>query len=88
MIMFRDAETGEQVLVDTHDKGFRQRFARIAAEREAALRQSLGRAGVDTLELSTDSDLVDALMRFTDMRKRRSRSQSAAALQTHLRPAA
>ena len=88
MIMFRDAETGEQVLVDTHDKGFRQRFARIAAEREAALRQALGRAGVDTLELSTDSDLVDALMRFTDMRKRRSRSQPSAALQTHLRPAA
>ena len=88
MIIFRDAETGEQVLVDTHDKGFRQRFARIAAEREAALRQALGRAGVDTLELSTDSDLVDALMRFTDMRKRRSRSQPSAALQTHLRPAA
>lgn len=88
MIMFRDAETGEQVLVDTHDKGFRQRFARIAAEREAALRLALGRAGVDTLELSTDSDLVDALMRFTDMRKRRSRSQPAAALQTHLRPTA
>ena len=88
MIMFRDAETGEQVLVDTHDKGFRQRFARIAAEREATLRQALGRAGVDTLELSTDSDLVDALMRFTDMRKRRSRSQPSAALQTHLRPAA
>lgn len=88
MVMFRDAETGEQVLVDTHDKGFRQRFARIAAEREADLRQALGRAGVDTLELSTDSDLVDALMRFTDMRKRRSRSQPSAALQTHLRPAA
>jgi uncharacterized protein (DUF58 family) len=88
MILFRDAETGEQVLVDTHDKGFRQRFARIAAEREAALRQALGRAGVDTLELSTDSDLVDALMRFTDMRKRRSRSQPSAGLQTHLRPAA
>lgn len=90
MILFRDAETGEQVLVDTHDKGFRQRFARIAAEREADLRLALGRAGVDTLELSTDSDLVDALMRFTDMRKRRSRSRSqpSAALQTHLRPAA
>jgi len=88
MIMFRDAETGEQVLVDTHDKGFRQRFARIAGERETALRLALGRAGVDTLELSTDSDLVDALMRFTDMRKRRSRSQPSAALQTHLRPAA
>ena len=79
LITFRDAETGEQVLVDTHDKGFRKRFARIAAEREAALGQALVRAGVDTLELSTDGDLVDAVMRFTDLRKRRSRSQSGAA---------
>jgi hypothetical protein len=29
-------------------------------------------AGVDALELSTDGDLVDAVMRFTELRKRRS----------------
>ncbi|MBS3997087.1 MAG: DUF58 domain-containing protein [Hydrogenophaga sp.] len=73
LIPIRDAETGEQLLVDTHDAGFRQRFARIAAQREAQLRESLGRAGVDTLELSTDDDLADAVLRFTELRKRRTR---------------
>ena len=51
--------------------GFRKRFARIAAQREAELREALVRAGVDALELSTDADLVDAIVRFADMRKRR-----------------
>ena len=71
LLTIRDAETGEQLLVDTHDKGFRQRFARIAAQREATLRESLGRAGVDTLELSTDDDLADAILRFVDLRRSR-----------------
>ena len=61
-------------MVDTHDAGFRKRFARIAAQREVVLRQSLMRAGVDTLELATDGDLVTSLMRFTDLRKQRSRA--------------
>ena len=73
LIPIRDAETGEQLMVDTHDAGFRQRFARIAAQREAQLRESLGRAGVDTLELSTDDDLAEAVLRFIDLRKRRLR---------------
>jgi uncharacterized protein (DUF58 family) len=88
LIPIRDSETGEQLLVDTHDTGFRKRFARIAAQREADLRQSLARAGVDTLELSTDDDLVSALMRFTDLRKRRSRASSGGALPKHLKQAA
>ena len=79
LIPIRDAETGEQLLVDTHDAGFRRRFARIAAQREAELRQVLGRAGVDTLELSTDDDLADAIVRFTDLRKQRSRLSGALA---------
>jgi uncharacterized protein (DUF58 family) len=88
LIPIRDAETGEQMLVDTHDAGFRRRFARIAAQREADLRQSFLRAGVDTLELSTSDDLVQAVMRFADLRKRRSRLSGAGALPGHLRPAA
>ena len=87
LLTIRDAETGEQMLVDTHDSGFRRRFARIAAQREAELRQALVRAGVDALELSTDGDLVDAIVRFTEMRKRRSR-MSAGALPAHLKQAA
>ena len=90
LIPIRDAETGEQLLVDTHDKGFRQRFARIAAQREAELRQSLTRAGVDTLELSTDGDLTNAVVRFTELRKRRSQASGAgrSGLANHLKAAA
>ena len=88
LLTLRDAETGEQMLVDTHDSGFRKRFARIAAQREADLRQALVRAGVDALELSTDADLVDAIVRFTEMRKRRSRLSGGAGLPTHLKRAA
>jgi uncharacterized protein (DUF58 family) len=73
LLTMRDSETGEQVLVDTHDKGFRKRFARIAAQREADLRQAFTHAAVDALELSTDGELVDAVVRFADMRKRRAR---------------
>jgi uncharacterized protein (DUF58 family) len=74
----QDAETGEQVLVDTADAGFRDRFKALAEEAETSLRSALARAGVDTLELSTDDDLVNTLMRFTDMRRARSRLSGGA----------
>ena len=88
LIPMVDAETGEQLMVDTHDAGFRKRFAQIAAQRETVLRQSLGRAGVDALELPTNSDLVSALMRFTDLRRQRSRAPAGKRLPAHLRLAA
>jgi uncharacterized protein (DUF58 family) len=84
LVTVRDAETGEQLLVDTHDSGFRQRFARIAAQREAQLRESLSRAGVDTLELATDDDLAEAILRFVDLRRRRSALRTGQRLPAHL----
>lgn len=71
MLVMQDAETGEQLFVDTHDGGFRRRFAAAAGRRETELRAALQRAGVDALELSTGSELVDAVLRFADLRKRR-----------------
>jgi uncharacterized protein (DUF58 family) len=73
LITMRDAESGEQLVVDTHDRGFRERFAQAAERRETELLGSLARAGVDTLELATDADLMDAILRFADLRKQRSR---------------
>ncbi len=73
LVTMRDAESGEQLVVDTHNAGFRKRFAAAAEKRETELRAALARAGVDTLELSTDDSLVDALLRFADLRKQRSR---------------
>ena len=88
LLTIRDAETGDQLLVDTHDAGFRKRFSRIAAQREAELREALMRAGVDALELSTDGDLVDAIVRFTEMRKLRSRLSAGGGMPAHLKRAA
>jgi uncharacterized protein (DUF58 family) len=87
LVTMRDSETGEQVLVDTHDAGFRHRFANIAAQREAELREGFVNAGVDALELSTDADLVDAVVRFAQMRKRRARLNSGGGLPAHLQAA-
>jgi uncharacterized protein (DUF58 family) len=72
LLVMQDAETGEQLIVDTHDSGFRERFAAAAEQRDADTRAMLHQAGVDTLEIATDDDLVDAIMRFSDLRKRRS----------------
>ena len=72
-LLVEDAETGEQVYVDTHDRGFRQRFAASSARREAAVGTAFARAGVDALTLSTDDDLVAAIVRMAALRRRRRR---------------
>ena len=69
----QDAETGEQLLVDTGDPRFRRRFAAAAAARQEELRSSIRHAGVDLYDLSTDHDLVRTLVRMVDTRKRRRR---------------
>jgi uncharacterized protein (DUF58 family) len=85
LLVIQDSETGEQVFVDTHDRGFRKRFAELAAKREEELRTAFRRAGVDALELATDDDLTDAIMRFADLRKRRSQlATGGAALPAHI----
>ena len=76
LVVMQDAETGKQLFVDTHDRRFRRRFAEAARRRESVLRAALTEAGVDCIELATDDDLVDALMRFTVLRKRRSQLAS------------
>jgi uncharacterized protein (DUF58 family) len=70
-IIMEDAETGEQLYVDTHDKKFRQRFYEAARQREAALSEAFKRAGVDALSLSTEEDLVHAIVRFAKLRQQR-----------------
>ena len=84
MLVVQDSETGEQLFVDTNDRGFRKRFAAAAQRREEGLRAAFRDAGIDALELSTDDDLLDAIRRFADMRKRRSRLAAGAPMPAHL----
>jgi uncharacterized protein (DUF58 family) len=77
LIPMRDAESGEYLMVDTGDKGFRQRFAQLTQAREAQFMDAIVKAGVDALELRTDDDLLDALVRFCALRKRRVQSRAS-----------
>jgi uncharacterized protein (DUF58 family) len=76
LVTLQDAETGEQVFVDGSDPAFRERYAAIAAEQEARLMDSLANSGADVLELATDDDLLETLMRFADLRRQRARSKT------------
>jgi len=84
LLVIQDAETGEQLFVDTHDKRFRKRFNEAALHRETALRSAFRESGVDALELSTADDLVDAILRFSDLRKRRSQLSAGGGLPQHI----
>jgi uncharacterized protein (DUF58 family) len=70
MIVVEDAETGELLSVDTSDPEFRRRFHLAAMDREEALRRAAKRAGIPLYEISTEDDLVRALIRIVDSRRR------------------
>jgi uncharacterized protein (DUF58 family) len=71
LVLLKDSETSEQLLLDTTNQSFRTRYAQTVEKREQQLAESFAHAGVDALELSTDEDLASALIRFSELRKRR-----------------
>jgi uncharacterized protein (DUF58 family) len=73
VIVVEDAETREQLVVDSSDAEFRRRLREAGEAREAELRGLTLRAGVDIHEVSTADDLVQALVRIIESRKRRRR---------------
>ena len=73
LVTLEDAETGEQLVIDGSDPVFRERYATIADEQEATLMHDLAHSGADVLELATDDNLLESLMRFADLRRQRAR---------------
>jgi uncharacterized protein (DUF58 family) len=69
-VLLDDAETGEQLVVDTQDATFRRRFEEAAERREVELAAAFRRAGVDAVSLATDDDLLAAIVRMAARRKR------------------
>lgn len=70
-ILMEDTETGEQMYVDTHDKKFRSQFELAAKKRSHNVQTALKHSGVDVLSLSTEDDLVRAILGFAAERKLR-----------------
>jgi len=71
MVLMQDAETGEQLFVDTHNQGFRRRFNEAAMRRQASLDEAFRHARVDVLSVSTEGDLVRAIVEFAGRRKQK-----------------
>ena len=70
VVVIEDAETGAQMTVDTSDSGFRRRFHEAAQRREEELATTFKHAGIDELTLSTEEDIVLAILRFASLRSR------------------
>jgi uncharacterized protein (DUF58 family) len=62
VILVEDAETGEQLLVDTGDPLLRGRLAAEVGRREDAVAEGMRKAGVDAHRITTDQDLLAALV--------------------------
>jgi uncharacterized protein (DUF58 family) len=73
LVLVEDAETGEQLLADTSDPLFQQRFRDLVGQREDAIAASMKRAGVTSHVVGTDQDLGEALVEMVRRSKRRLR---------------
>lgn len=62
LISLEDAESGEQVIVDTSDPAFRQRFREVAAGRTRDLALAAGECMTPLVSLTAGDDLEEALM--------------------------
>jgi uncharacterized protein (DUF58 family) len=72
-VYVEDAETGEQIFVDTSDPGFRARLRAAADRRQAEIAAATARSGVELYRVGTDDDLVRSLVRIASLRRRRRR---------------
>ncbi len=71
IITLEDAESGEQIEVNTMERATRQRFTDFADEQEADLSRTLRRNNIDVIALRTGEDYLPALRSFFKQRERR-----------------
>lgn len=70
-ITLEDAESGEQVDLNTSDPAIRHSYAELARQRRSQLNRAIRSSGVDLLELSTDTSYIPPLLGFFQSRMRR-----------------
>jgi uncharacterized protein (DUF58 family) len=73
LLEVRDAESGEQRLIDTGSLAMRSAYAAAAAERHAQLIRAFRGASADWIDVSTDGRHLDALVNLLRRRERRRR---------------
>jgi uncharacterized protein (DUF58 family) len=71
IVTLEDAETGEQIEINTADRNVRSRFALLAETRQSELARVLRRSKIDRIDLRTGDDYLPALRTFFKNRERR-----------------
>jgi len=71
IITLEDAETGEQIEINTADRNTRDRFRALAETKRAELNRTLRRSTIDAISLRTGEDYLPALRSFFKQRERR-----------------
>ncbi|NQT90202.1 MAG: DUF58 domain-containing protein [Candidatus Omnitrophica bacterium] len=66
-----DAETGEDITIDTGDAGFRKQYKKDALERIAQRKKLLRSVNVDNIDIYTDAPYTKELIKFFRTRERR-----------------
>ena len=70
MIELEDNETGEQILVDTSDREFRNSYSKLIAENDSRFLTSMMKNKIDTVSLSTDQNSFTSMRKFFKKRNR------------------
>lgn len=71
LIELEDAETGEEVLVDTGDASWRRQYAEYNEALREARDQQFRVTGVDAIHIRTDEPYIDPLLQFFKLRERK-----------------
>jgi uncharacterized protein (DUF58 family) len=71
IITLEDAETGEQIEINTADRSTRSRFSDLAEQKTQELSRTLRRNNIDAITLRTSEDYLPALRSFFKHRVRR-----------------
>jgi len=71
IITLEDAETGEQIEINTGDRSTRARFSAQAETQRAELNRTLRRSNIDAISLRTGENYLPALRSFFKQRERR-----------------
>jgi uncharacterized protein (DUF58 family) len=71
IITLEDAETGEQIEINTADRATRAHFNDLADEKDRELARTLRRNNIDAITLRTSEDYLPALRSFFKLRERR-----------------
>ena len=71
LIQLEDAESGETLLVDTHDKEMTAQYAKQFQQKRSQRKTYFSSIGIDTIEILTNRSLTDPIIRYFKMREKK-----------------